>query len=402
MTSPRYFNVTPPLEAKEIVLDCRWLGKRGAGAVTGSLLAGLNESRELSWHLWGNSELLEPFRPWAASIVDCKDSPGELFGQRRPIDLPNGVPILFMHQTRPLRHRDCLVLIYDSLQVRHAPTYARPLRRHFLRASVQRSRAAFTISPWSQAAIFSDLRLATPLQVLPVPVRRTFVDAILTIKSKAIETQSTPYILYVGLIAAHKNLERLVLAFAESESRRTGTLLVLAGGEPKACDALRVFVSESKITGIQVLGYVSDDYLVTLYAGCLSLVQPSLEEGFGLPVAEALASGIPVSCSDGGALPFVAGSLATYFDPTSIDQMRLALDSAHLEALQPDWADRCREYRQRLQTDRGYAESVESVVSSVLEAGSRPQTSHKGSPQIFVRKMVRRIKRCGSKRWDHS
>jgi glycosyltransferase involved in cell wall biosynthesis len=67
--------------------------------------------------------------------------------------------------------------------------------------------------------------------------------------------------------------------------------------------------------------FVADDDLPALYAGATLFVYPSLYEGFGLPVAEALACGAPVVCSNASSLPEVAGDAALYFDPRDMDAM---------------------------------------------------------------------------------
>jgi glycosyltransferase involved in cell wall biosynthesis len=83
--------------------------------------------------------------------------------------------------------------------------------------------------------------------------------------------------------------------------------------------------------------FVSDDDLPALYAGATLFVYPSLYEGFGLPVAEALACGAPVVCSNASSLPEVAGDAAFYFDPRDVDALANAMQRALTdESLQND------------------------------------------------------------------
>jgi glycosyltransferase involved in cell wall biosynthesis len=74
-------------------------------------------------------------------------------------------------------------------------------------------------------------------------------------------------------------------------------------------------------------GYVSEDEFEALLDGCAALIYPSLYEGFGMPVLEAMARGKPVLCSDATSLPEVAGDGAVYFDPTSAEAIARAIGS---------------------------------------------------------------------------
>ena len=80
--------------------------------------------------------------------------------------------------------------------------------------------------------------------------------------------------------------------------------------------------------GVESRGHVDDDVLRGLYGQASALVFPSLYEGFGLPVLEAMAAGCPVAASTAGAIPEIAGDSAVLFDPTDIDAMATAIDTA--------------------------------------------------------------------------
>lgn len=127
-----------------------------------------------------------------------------------------------------------------------------------------------------------------------------------------------PYLLYVGNQRPHKNVEQLVRAFAAS-GLHSEVDLILSGQLTKSV------AYEVEKNGLQncVLstGFVAEDDLPGLYRGALAFVMPSLYEGFGLPVVEAMACGTPVLTSDRTSLPEVAGSAALYFDPTDLDSM---------------------------------------------------------------------------------
>jgi len=109
-------------------------------------------------------------------------------------------------------------------------------------------------------------------------------------------------VIFVGRDAPHKNLDRLVRGFAPTEFAAQGAVLTLAGVDGSAVQRLRALAAQVGAR-VELPGVIAQGALEALLASSTLLVQPSLEEGFGLPVAEAMAAGIPVAVSTGGALP---------------------------------------------------------------------------------------------------
>jgi glycosyltransferase involved in cell wall biosynthesis len=131
-----------------------------------------------------------------------------------------------------------------------------------------------------------------------------------------------PYALFVGGIEPRKNLETLVAAFATLEP---GTRLVIAGGpvrwDPKAEQRLEAAIGSlapASRARIVRTGYVSDKEKVVLLTGSTMLAYPSLYEGFGFPVLEGFAAGVPVLTSNVSSLPEVAGDAAFLVDPRDV------------------------------------------------------------------------------------
>ncbi len=135
-----------------------------------------------------------------------------------------------------------------------------------------------------------------------------------------------PIVLTVGTRKPHKNLLRLVRAMPAILDRRPGTRLVLCGN-PTPYDAeLRAEIASLSLErDVACLPFVELDELEGLYAAARCFVLPSLNEGFGLPILEAMGRGVPVACSDVSALPEVAGRAARYFDPLDITSIADAL-----------------------------------------------------------------------------
>ena len=125
-----------------------------------------------------------------------------------------------------------------------------------------------------------------------------------------------PYFLYVGNLLPHKNVLRLLEAFAIVRKRRPCRLIIRGEGRPAYVRALRERVETLGLgNAVTFLGYVDEPVLRNLYTRATCVVLPSLGEGFGLPVPEAMACGTPVLCTSIAALPEVAGDAALMVDP---------------------------------------------------------------------------------------
>lgn len=140
-------------------------------------------------------------------------------------------------------------------------------------------------------------------------------------------------VLYVGQAKRHKNLERLILAFIDSSYGKNGGRLTLVSGASELVADMARMKGARAVGGIRVVAPCTDEELTDLYASALVLIQPSLEEGYGLPIIEALASGIEVCCSAGGATEEAAAGQGVLFDPRSIPSMSSAIDQTVCRAL---------------------------------------------------------------------
>lgn len=182
------------------------------------------------------------------------------------------------------------------------------------------------------------------------------------------------YILYLGTLQPRKNLVRLVRAFArllgsgftQAENRLQ---LVLAG--QAGWLAQEVFEAVRRLglgSAVVFTGYIATEEAVALMSGALAFVFPSLYEGFGFPVLEAMACGVPVVCSNASSLPEVAGDAALLVDPTDVEAWAQALHRVLTDA----------SLRQRLiacgarQVTRFSWERCARQVREVLEAVGRP------------------------------
>ncbi|MEO8188704.1 MAG: glycosyltransferase family 1 protein [Acidobacteriota bacterium] len=131
----------------------------------------------------------------------------------------------------------------------------------------------------------------------------------------------TPYLLFLGGEKPHKNVQNVVRAFAEARRRQElPQTLVLAGPMPANEGRLEALISALDLSGaIRRPGIVDEADLPGLYAGADALLYPTLYEGFGLPVVEAMACGVPVLTSSTSALQEIAGGYACLVDPMDVD-----------------------------------------------------------------------------------
>lgn len=144
------------------------------------------------------------------------------------------------------------------------------------------------------------------------------------------------YFAAVGTLEPRKNLHTALAAHARLPANvRRKFPLTLIGVEGWLTDSLHAALEHGLREGfVRKLGYVSDDELPVLIAGALAVVYPSVYEGFGLPLVEAMASGVPVLCSTAQALREVAGDAAIMRDPADVegftDGMQALIDDAEL------------------------------------------------------------------------
>ena len=220
-------------------------------------------------------------------------------------------------------------------------------RRLVVPRAVARAHALVTVSSYTAREIERRLRAnGKPLLVVPNTIEETWFD---------VPTSPTPrkdFILTVSGEAPHKNLYRVIQAFQQATA--SGVLpakmrLLIAGVSPARFPAVSDLAERLGVAGsTQLLPYVSAQEMQELYRTAAFMVFPSLIEGFGIPVLEAMASGCPVIVSDRGALPEVAGDAALVVDPLSVEAIADAMGRVWCEpALAGELANRGRRNAER-------------------------------------------------------
>jgi glycosyltransferase involved in cell wall biosynthesis len=258
-----------------------------------------------------------------------------------------------------------VVTILDVIYLRHPEAHTLPMRlgmRAIVPLAARGADRLITISHAAAAEIAEGLSVRREhIDVTHLGGRPIGPATPETELRRRLELGDGPLVLSVSARRPHKNLPRLIEAFA-TVSAEPPPLLVVPGYETPFEDELRRRADELGVAGrIRFLGWVSDEDLEGLYAAATCFAFPSLAEGFGLPVLEAMQRGVPVACSTAGPLPEIAGDAARYFDPLDVADMTLALwDLLRSDRLREELASAGRERARSFTWERTARETVES------------------------------------------
>ncbi len=243
------------------------------------------------------------------------------------------------------------VTVFHDLQHLLHPEYFRLLDRPFwrilLNASVRRSRRLIAVSGATRDDLIRLYRLP-PDKVVEVQHgvdKRMFELA--AVRAPA------PFLLCVSTLHPHKNLDRLLEAFAQWRPARPEFRLVLAGLKGFHTQAVEERIATLGLAGsVRVTGWLPREELYELFRTAWAFVYPSTFEGFGMPVLEAMAAGIPTACSGIRPLEDIAGDAALTFDPLDTDALarvmnRVVSDEAERARLTVTGPARARQFTWR-------------------------------------------------------
>jgi glycosyltransferase involved in cell wall biosynthesis len=176
------------------------------------------------------------------------------------------------------------------------------------------------------------------------------------------KTRDEPYILYVGSRAKYKNFDRLLRAFAES-SVRNSLCLTVAGPDWNAVEIEEITRLDLQ-SRVRLIVRPSDEVLAGLYQRATAFVYPSVGEGFGIPLLEAMACETLILASDISVFHEIAGDAALYFDPFRIESISAALESVLAESVRAEYISKGR----RCVTKYSWDDSAEQVYSICRKA----------------------------------
>lgn len=255
--------------------------------------------------------ILTPFSPKIADLIFNRFN--------LPIDRLIGNVDVFHASNWVIPNLSCPIVttIHDLTFIKypeqHLPYSIAAHRRHLNRAK-KRVAAIISVSKATKQDLIDQGLAADKIKVVYEAAGSLF-------KSAAVKRR--PFILSVGTIEPRKNIRRLIQAF--QQLKLTNLELLIAGkfgwGE-----------KDRPIPGVKLLGFVPDEELARLYLQAQVFVYPSLYEGFGLPVVEALSCGCPVVTSNVSGLPEVGGRAVIYIDPLSVESIAAGIKTAIKQA----------------------------------------------------------------------
>ena len=332
---------------------CCWSNKRGFGRFTRELLETLvAEDGENEYLFFVDRETAETdefparvkkivaqteFSPTQAASADGSRSAKDLWAMSREV-LKYKLDIFFspaVYSYFPIFNRTKIIVTLHDVIADHHPELIFPNKKSQLfwklkqNIAIRQAHLILTVSEHSKEQIIEYFRLPeSRLRVITEAARAVFTvlphdeqwnEILRRHNLKADEK----FLLYVGGISPHKNLNTLIDAL----NRLDDIKLVIVGDykdDPffSAYPALKKQVEELGLADKVIFaGFVEDIDLAYLYNAATLVVLPSLEEGFGLPAVEAMACGTPVAASNRGSLPEVLGAAGVFFEPKDVEDM---------------------------------------------------------------------------------
>ena len=220
-----------------------------------------------------------------------------------------------------------VVTIHDLDFLRHADQMSAEIRRDYpalARSHAARAHAVIVSSQYAAGEVTRELRIDPGRVHVCPPGRPDWADEV---RTRRRQSPRRKHILFMGTLSLRKNVGTLLEAYARLRASRPDALpLVLAGHRTPASARWEARCEEAPLKGhVTITGYVDSARKTDLYADAAMLLLPSYEEGFGLPVLEAMSCGVPVIVSSRGSLPEVAGAAASPIDPDDADGFARAM-----------------------------------------------------------------------------
>lgn len=360
-----------------IAVDARPLiaPKTGIGRYLTELLRRMPQQSNHEWFLYG------PGSAWATSLRSADmtaraargnvvvRTPGRVDELHAQVMFPRWAALDQADVFWSPRHRlpiglrtPAVVTIHD-LVWKHAPATMRPLgyllERATMPGSIRRARRLIAVSRATKCSIerhFPEVAnkttvvgegsFATASEIPAAPVTR-------------------PFGLFVGTFEPRKNISRLLRAFASIKDDVAHDLHLVGGAGwrmPKPTALIRANGLESRV---HHLGSLEDEDLQREYAGCDFFAMPSLYEGFGLPIIEAMTFGKPVLTGNTSSMPEIAGDAGLFVDPASIDDIARGLKRMMTDtSLRSRLADAARRRAMDFSWDSAAAETIRVIESA--------------------------------------
>jgi glycosyltransferase involved in cell wall biosynthesis len=296
--------------------------------------------RVLAW-AWNNREW--PPVEWLAGTCDVAHSQSPML-----IPTRDAAQVVTIHDLDFLRHP-------ENVEAEIRRDYPRLARAHAVRAD-----AVIVSSQYAAGEMTRELQIPRSRVHVCPPGTPSWAPQVAARQAAS----RGKHILFLGTLGRRKNVGTLLEAYARLRERvKSAPRLILAGHSTPASAR---WEARARELDVELTGYVDQQQRIELFAGARMLVLPSYEEGFGLPVLEAMACGVPVVVSDRGSLPEVAGDAADPVDPDDLEGL-----TARMEALLDDGVAATAAGRGRDQASRyswqASAAAARSAYASAVE-----------------------------------
>ncbi|WP_291484137.1 glycosyltransferase family 1 protein [Acidovorax sp.] len=355
-------------------------GVDGIGTYTRELMAAMPQGVQLQPYVFGPASLWTGAVPAVAAgrfgtQALLSNVPGGSFRAMRRA-LGAGVDLVHAtdHLVPRMRGIPVVATFFDAIPLAH-PEWIRyrfkALKNEMWRRTAFWAQRIITISEYSRQEIAEHFRVPVErITAIPLGVGPGWFDPVDAAQAAAVRARHAlpeRYFVTVGTLQPRKNIARLLAAHSSLPLRLQREFPLLVVGKPGwGCEDVVARFSDGTLPNVRWLRHLPDADLRAVVKSATALVFPSLHEGFGLPVLEGFAAGVPVAASHATSIPEVAGDAALLFDPLRTDDVAHAMARiAEQPALAHQLAARGRE-RVRSFTWQACAEKTVQVYQSVL------------------------------------
>lgn len=306
-----------------LVIDCRMINKSGIGTYLKNILPIIIASKKFDIQCLGFSDLYD--FTWS-EFVRIRILTTMPLSPMEHMELGFKIPRCDIYWTPhfnlpllPIRAKKVITTIHDVYPLTNLTEYS-PLKCRYIKFlfknAVRRSDKIITVSEFSKKEIVKYLAIdQIQIEVISLAVEDKF--------NVGFDFRNIPerYILYVGNVKPHKNLEKALIAFSELDHTDLKFFIVgkKEGFFSKSYN-LSPFIKSIR-ERVYFTGSVSDNELKNFYANAALFLYPSKYEGFGLPVLEAMKFYLPIIASNAASIPEVGGSCLSYFDPNNLKEL---------------------------------------------------------------------------------
>jgi glycosyltransferase involved in cell wall biosynthesis len=323
---------------KQILVDGRWQGACGIGRVSYEIISRLQ-------HI----DIIKQ-GPKPLSVYNLLWQPRQLKKNYRLFYTPGFNPIL--HSPIPY-----VLTIHDLIYLQSG-RLKKTFFNYLVKPSILKAAAIFTVSHYSKQQLCEWVPISPEkIHVIYNGVSKDFTD------DGLYHRPGYPYFLYVGNSNPHKNLPRLLKAFSIAKLDTRFKLILITARTNELSDIIHTLRLNERVVFEKA---TRDTQLAEYYRGATALCTPSLQEGFGLPALEAMASGTPVLAANATSLPEITADAALLCDPLCIDSIASGIEKLALDATIRDDLIKKGLTRSALFTWDNTARSVQQLLGCIV------------------------------------